>query len=296
MGEAWREASNGRVRLIIYAGGIQGGETAMVERMAINQSQAAMLTADGLKTIEPATAGLQMMPMMFRNLREVDYVGEQLHPMLEERMLDRGYVVLGWADTGWVRFFSRDPVIHPDDLKRQKLFTTTGSPETEEVYNWAGMNAVPLEPTDILTGLQTGLIDAAALPPFFALATRVFSLAPHMLELNWAPLVGALVIKRETWDAIPEANKSEMLEAARTAAVEIHAAGRREGDDAVETMRNRWNLQVTPVEPGGEVDTEWRRTAETAYPRIRGHIVPADVFDEVQRLLREYREANEGSN
>ena len=90
-----------------YHRALQRGEPAMVERMAINQSQAAMLTADGLKAIEPAVAGLQLMPMMFRNFEEVDYIGEQLHPKLEQLMLDRGYVVLGWADAGWVRFFSR---------------------------------------------------------------------------------------------------------------------------------------------------------------------------------------------
>jgi TRAP-type C4-dicarboxylate transport system substrate-binding protein len=263
----------------------------MVERMAINQSQAAMLTADGLKAVEPAVTGLQMMPMMFRDFEEVDYVSEQLRAMLEQRMLVRGFVVLGWADAGWVRFFSRQPVVYPDDLKHQKLFTTAGSPETEEVYSSAGFNSVPLETTDILTGLQTGLIDAVPTIPFFALATRLYGPAPYMLDLNWAPLVGALVVTRAAWEAIPEAYRPAMLEAAQETATEIKVAGRREGDEAVETMRTRWNLQVTPVEPGGAVEAAWRRAAEAAYPRIRGRIVPAEIFDEVQRLLREYRQA-----
>jgi len=295
LGETWQQISNGRVRLIIYPGGIQGGEPAMVERMAINQSQAAMLTADGLKAIEPAVAGLQLMPMMFRNFDEVDYIGEQLHPKLEQLMLDRGYVVLGWADAGWVRFFSRNPVVHPDDLRHQKLFTTAGSPETEQVYSAAGFNSVPLEPTDILTGLQTGLIDAVPIIPFYALATRLYGPAPYMLELNWAPLVGALVVKRQTWEAIPEAFRARMLDAAHQAADEIKTAGRREADAAVETMRTQWNLRVTPVPPGGEIEAEWRRAAEAAYPRIRGSMVPADIFDEVQRLLTEYRASHPGS-
>ncbi len=292
MGEAWRDASGGSIELIIYPGGIQGGETAMVQRMLINQSQAALLTAAGLEEIEPAVTGLQYMPMMFRSLEELDYVAERLQPGLEERLLAKGFVVLFWGDTGWVRFFSKDPVVHVEDLEKMKLWTTAGHLPTEEIYNESGMNPVPLETSDILTGLQTGLIDAVPLPPFVALASQIYRPAPHMLELNWAPLVGALVVKKDVWDRIPAPVRAQLLAAAHQAGAEMREAGRREGDEAVETMKTRWNLQVHPVEPGGELEAEWRARAEAVYPKIRGGIVPAEIFDEVQRLLREYREAS----
>ncbi len=292
MGEAWRDASGGSIQLIIYPGGIQGGEKAMVQRMLINQSQAALLTAGGLEEIEPAVTGLQYMPMMFRSLDELDYVAERLQPTLEERLLAKGFVVLFWGDTGWVRFFSKDPVVHVEDLAKMKLWTTAGHLPTEQIYNESGMNPVPLETTDILTGLTTGLIDAVPLPPFIALASQIYRQAPHMLELNWAPLVGALVIKKDLWDGIPATVRDQLLVAARQAGAEIHEAGRREGDEAVETMKTKWNLQVHPVEPGGELEAEWRARAEAAYPSIRGGIVPPEIFDEVQRLLQEYREAS----
>lgn len=292
MGEAWRDASGGSIELIIYPGGILGDETAMVQRMLINQAQAALLTAIGLEEIDPAVTGLQYMPMVFRTLEELDYVAERLQPELEERLLAKGFVVLFWGDTGWVHFFSRDPVVHPEDLEKMKLWTTAGHLRTEEIYNEAGMNPVPLETSDILMGLQTGLIDAVPMPPFFALASQVYRPAPYMLALNWTPLVGALVIKKDVWDRIPDTVRGQLLAAARQAGAEIHEAGRREGDEAVETMMTRWNLQVHPVEPGGELEAEWRARAEATYPSIRGGIVPAEIFDEVQRLVQEYREAS----
>ncbi len=289
MGEAWRDASGGAVELIVYAGGIQGGEAAMVERMWIRQAQAGLLTATGLELIEPAVAGLQNMPMMFRNLDEVDYIGRKLQPKLEKRMYDNGFVVLAWIDTGWVRFFSRTPVVRFDDLKRLKLFTWAGNTKTIDVMTHAGLKPVPLETGDILTGLQTRLIDAVPLPPFYALALQVYRHAPHMLDLNWAPLVGALVVTRRAWERIPEPLRPQLREAAATAGAEIKAAGRNEGVQSILTMREKWGLTVHEVTPA--VEAEWRAAVEAAYPKIRGRIVPADIFDEVRSLLREYRAA-----
>ena len=287
MGQAWSEASGGSVELIIYAGGTQGSESAMVERMWVGQSQAGMLTASGLDEIEPAVAGLQNMPMMFESLEEVDYVGEKLRPQLEERLRKKGFIVLFWADTGWVRFFSDEPVKHIDDLKKLKLFTWAGDAKTIKIMNRAGLNPVPLETSDILTGLQTGLIDAVPMPPFFALASQIYRPAPHMLELNWAPLVGALVVTKKSWDRIPVDLRIRLEAAAVEAGREIKAAGRRESDASVRTMQEKWGLKVQKVSPA--LEAEWREAARAAYPEIRGKIVPAEIFDEVKRLLREYR-------
>ena len=289
MGESWRNSSDGSIELRVYAGGIQGGEAAMVERMWIHQAHAGLLTATGLELIEPAVAGLQNMPMMFRSLDEVDYVGKMLQPKLERRMLDKGFVVLAWIDTGWVRFFSRTPVIHIDDLKKLKLFTWAGNTKTIDAMTRVGLNPVPLETADILTGLQTHLIDAVPMPPFYALALQVYRHAPHMLDLNWAPLVGALVVTRKSWERVPAELRPALREAAERAGAEIKAAGRQEGVQSVRTMREKWGLTVHEVTPA--VEAGWRSAAEAAYPKIRGKVVPADVFDEVRSLLEKYRAA-----
>jgi TRAP-type C4-dicarboxylate transport system substrate-binding protein len=286
MREAWRKASNGAVDLVVYADGKLGGESDSVGLMSVNSIQAAMLTAVGLAEIEFEVAGLQNIPMGFHDFDEADYVGQKLQPMLEARLAKKGFVVLFWSDAGWVRFFSKKPVTRPDDLKKLKLFTWAGDPEMLEIYRSAGFQPVPLETADILPSLQTGLIEAAPMPPVWALATQADTRAPFMLELNWAPLVGACIIRQETWEKLPAAQREQMLKAAAQAGKEIKANSRQEADEAVAAMKKR-GLQVTPVSPA--LEAEWRAAAEEAYPKIRGKIVPADIFDEVLRLLREYR-------
>jgi TRAP-type C4-dicarboxylate transport system substrate-binding protein len=286
MGEAWRKDSNGGINLTIYAGGKLGGEAEMVGLMKLDSLQAAMLTAVGLSEIEPAVTGLQNIPMGFRSLDEVDYVGEKLRPMLEKRLEAKGFIVLFWSDAGWVRFFSNKPVVHPDDLKKLKLFSWSGFPEQVEIYKSAGFNAVPLETADIVPSLQTGLIDAVPLPPFFALAGKVDARAPYMLEVNWAPMVGALVVRKESWDAIAADMRAKLMTDAVAAGKEIKAAGRKEMTESVAAME-KGGLKVIHVTP--EVEAEWRAAAEAVYPRIREKLVPEDVFDQTMKYLEEYR-------
>jgi TRAP-type C4-dicarboxylate transport system substrate-binding protein len=286
MGEKWRQAPGGGVALTIYPDGTMGGEAEMVRRMRLGQLQAGMLTAAGLEEIEPAVTGLQNLPMTFRSLDEIDYIGEKLQPMLEKRLADKGFVVLCWADTGWVRFFSKTPVVRPDDLKKTKLFAWAGNPALVDIYRSVGCNPVALEPVDILPNLQTGLINAVPMPPTIALASQADGPAPNMLDLNWAPLVGATVVSKKTWDTIPAEAQRVVRDAALEAGKSIKADGRRENVESVEAMRKR-GLKVHAVTP--EVEAEWRKEIEGAYPRIRGGLVPADIFDEVMRLLKEHR-------
>lgn len=284
--EEWRQLSGGTVDLVIYADGKLGGEADTVGLMSVNSLQAAMLTAVGLAGIEKGVEGLQSIPMGFHSLDEVDYVGSHLQPMLEERLAKKGFIVLAWSDAGWVRFFSRERLERPDDLKKMKLFAWSGNPDLLDIYKSSGFRPVPLETADIVPGLQTGLIDALATPPVFALATQIDSRAPYMLNLNWGPLVGAIVLRKETWDKFPADLRPKLLEAARAIGKEIRTSGRKESEDAVQAMQKR-GLKVTPVTP--ELDAQWRQAAEAVYPQIRGRIVPADLFDRALELIKEYQ-------
>ena len=163
LGNEWSHGAGG-VSMNIYAG-TQGGELQIVRRMRVGQIQGAMLSSVGLAQIERSVTALQYMPMMFRDWDDVDAVREKLRPDLERRLNDAGYVVMFWADAGWVRFFGKKPFVTPDDLRKLKLFTWAGSPQQVEIYKSAGFNPVPLETADILPGLQTGLIEAVPAPP-----------------------------------------------------------------------------------------------------------------------------------
>jgi TRAP-type C4-dicarboxylate transport system substrate-binding protein len=270
----------------VYPDGSQGGEAEMARRMRIGQLQGALLSVVGLREIEPSIEALQVMPLLFRNWDEVDYVREKMRPAMEKKFLDKGFVVLAWGDAGWVRFFSKEAAVRPDDYKRMKFFAWGSEPEQQAIMKSLGYTPVPLETTDILPAIQTGMINVVPSTPYFALATQVYNTAPHMLEINWAPIVGALVVTRKAWDDMSPETQQAVRTASDKAGAQIRTKARQEVEDAVDAMKKRG---LTVHKPNAEQMKEWNELADKLYPRIRGTMVPAETFDEVMAHLKAYR-------
>jgi TRAP-type C4-dicarboxylate transport system substrate-binding protein len=286
LGERWKKVQGNGASFTVFADGTQGGEADVVRRMRVGQLNAALLSVIGLLEIDRSVAVLQNMPLVYRDWDELDYVRDRLAPMLEQRFYEKGFVVLFWGEGGWVRFFSKTPASHPDDFKRMRMFVWAGDPEQVELMKRLRYQPVSIETADILPALQTGLIDAVPATPFFALAGQFNGPAPHMLDIKWAPIVGACVLSRKTWEAMSEPARQEPKLGAAAAAIELRSRARREDAESIEAMKRR-GLKVTTLTP--ELERQWRSFASSIYGEIRGRTVPADVFDEVMRLLGEHR-------
>ncbi len=286
MAEKWRQAPGGGVQLVTYPDGVMGSEADMVRRMRIGQLQAAMLSVSGLAEIDPAVSALQKMPLVYRTLDEAQFVREQLRPELERRLLEKGFVALFWGDAGWAHFFTKEPISNPEDLKRMKIFVHAGDNDQIQIMKSLGFQVVPLEWSDALTSLQTGMIDAVPTIPLHALAGQFYLVTRHMLAVPYVPLTGATVITATAWDKLPEATRAALRAAAAEAGEHITQLSRQENQEAIEAMRAR-GLQVHTLTP--EIEQRWVRFCEAAYPMIRGRLVPADMFDHTLALVKERR-------
>lgn len=286
MGQGWRRAETPGAVFTVFTDGAQGGEADIVRRMRLGQLDAALMSVIGLAEIEAGAAALQYMPLMFRSWEEVEVAGRHVRPVLEKRFLDKGFVVLFWVEAGWVRFFSREPALRPEDFKRMKMFAWAAGGEQVALMKAMGYQPVVLETADILPALQTGLINAVPVTPMWALMAQIDGSARHMLDIRWVPIIGAAVVTRRTWDGFTPAGRQALQAGAAKASERLRAQRTSSDLEAVEAMKKR-GLQVHALTP--ELEGEWRRLVEGAYPRIRGGMVPADLFDAVQQVLTEHR-------
>lgn len=286
MGEAWAKTSDGKIQLRIYAGGAAGDEPDTVRKIRVGQLHAAMLTNQGLTQIVPDVQALQM-PLLLTSNDELDYVKDRITPKLESIFEAKGFKVLSWGEAGWIYFFTQKPVVRPEDLKPLRIFAWAGD-DTTVVDAWkdAGYHPVPMPVTEILTGLQSGLINAFVAPPISALAFQWFGLAKNMTDLKWIPLVGATVISAKMWQQIPENLQPIFLQSARQASLRYKPDVRKLNDESVEVMKKH-GLVVHKVPP--EVIAAWEQRARAGSQRLIGRSVSAPMVAEVERLRNEYR-------
>lgn len=289
MGQDWRTATNGAVTLTIYGDGTMGTEAESIQRLRIGQLQAVTLSAAGLAEIDPYLGAVQKVPMLFRSLDEAEYIRDKIAPELEKHLEQKGFVALFWGDAGWIQVFSRNPILRPSDLKKTRLLATPGDPK--EIQLIRDLEIVPVERawSDALLSLETGAVDTLVTTPFLCLAGQFDRTAKHYLPLNYVPLAGATIISKKTWDALTPRQREDMAKAAVQAGKQIQAGSRAENATSIDAMKKR-GLQVHSISPDAE--KEWRAYFEAVYPRVRGNLVPTDIFDEVQHLLADHRSAS----
>ena len=282
MGAQWEAASGGRVTLTIFTGGSAGEEDDILRRMRLGSLHAGALSLAGLQGITPAVNVLAI-PMAMEGREDLARVLAAMRPKLEEEFLERGYVVLHWADAGWLRFFLPEADPSPSAVQRYR-FVRWGGRDKNDLWEEAGFQAgVTLNIADVMVGLYTGLVDAINTTPFVVASYQWFPAVPFMIDIPWAPLMGATVVDQRIWERIPADLRPELRRIAEATGDSIQASITRLETEAIEAMKARG---LTVIEPSPEILEEWRSIFEGGYDRIRGEIIPEEWFDEALEVAR----------
>jgi TRAP-type C4-dicarboxylate transport system substrate-binding protein len=177
-------------------------------------------------------------------------------------------------------------VATPEDLKRLTIHAWAGNSTYVEAWKRFGFRALPLPSTEIMTGLQSGLISAVTAPPLAALAFQWFGLAPHMTDLRWAPLEGAIVLSNEAWQRIPQDLRPAIEQAAREACAQLERNLQDLSQQAVDVMKTH-GLTVHPVSP--EQYKAWEEAVKDGYGFIASTPSQIAIAEQVRQLRDEYR-------
>jgi TRAP-type C4-dicarboxylate transport system substrate-binding protein len=284
MAQRWEQASNGQVKLRIYAGGVQGSEGEMVRKMGIGQLQAASITNVGMHDIL-ADPAIMSVPLLFGDLAEADCAFEKLRPGFEKALEAKGYAVLQWSRIGAIHLFCDAPKKTPADMASAKMYAWEGDPKSVQAFRAAGFTPVVLSSTDLVPSLQTGMIDCVTTAPLYVLTARLFEKARYMQDLPWGFIYGATIVRNDAWSRIPADVRPKLKDVAVELGKKVDAEVQRLNADAVSAMQKQ-GLEVVKVDPAA-----WRPALEKSYTVVRGGVVPATVFDEAQRAGKACRAA-----
>ncbi len=276
----------GRVSIRFYPGGAMGTDEAVLRKMRIGQLQGGVVLAGSLSSIDPDME-IYDLPLLFRSYDEVDFVRARMDARLISGLEEKGYVSFGFTGTGFAYLMSTRATQTLDDLKGRKAWMPQDDPVSLAIVEAAALSPVPLPVSDVLTGLQTGLIDTVAAPPVGAVALQWFTKATYLTDLPLTYLYGTVVVDARAFDKIGVEDQKIVREDFGRATREMDQASRKDDAEAREALAKQG---VTFVVPADETRARWDEIAAAATRSLvaeRGY--DAAILAEVRQLIEEHR-------
>ncbi len=283
--QAWKQTSNNQVSLRIYPGGVSGSEPDMLRKMRLGGLQAGTFSSLGIIPIDATYAVLQV-PGMVSSYDELDYIRDQLAPTIEQKLAEKGYVVLSYGEIGSIQFFTRRKITTIQELMKLKISAYATDEESKRIWAKAGFNIVDLPTSEVLTALQTGLIDGFINSPAVALSLQWFAKAKYMLQVNYGIALAATVVTQASWNKIDPALAPKLREQSFAIVKESRAAIRDLDKKAIQEMV-KYGLEI--YTPPVSEQAQWQEPLVRIYPEISGELVPVPVFQKALSLRDEFR-------
>jgi len=206
-----KNRTEGRVLIKYYGGGVKGDDTKVLGQIRIRQLQGGAFTPSALAS-QYSDLNLYGMPLVFDSVEEAAYVRSRMDARLQKGLEDAGFVNFGFATSGFANIMSATPVTTLADLKGKRVWV----PEGDKI-SYASMEALQLNPvtlplTDVLTGLQTGLIDIVAIPPIVALVLQWHTKVKYVTKVPLVYTFGFMAVDKKSFDTISDADKAIVTE------------------------------------------------------------------------------------
>ena len=287
---AIRKESGGRLGFRIYPSGVQGDEKDVLRKMKLGQLQAAGITGNGLTSVAPMARILDA-PFLFRDVKEVDFVYGKFGPEIEAEMDAAGYINLGWAEVGEVYILTNSPINARSDLSKAKMWMWEGDPVAEASFRALGISPIPLSVTDVLTSLQTKMVDGVYTSPLAAIALQWFTRVKYLFDLPLANATGAVVLSKKAWQGLPADLQKILRENGRKYMRKLTEASRADNAAALGTLRKNG---ITFTKPSDADAGAYAEVGKSARKMLAGKLYSAEFLARLESALEEFRRSGSG--
>jgi TRAP-type C4-dicarboxylate transport system substrate-binding protein len=279
----------GRVSIRFYPGGIMGSDGQVLRKIRVGQLQGGAFTAGGLSERYGAL-NLYGIPLLFRSLDEIDAVRAALDPALISGLDEAGFVSFGFIEGGFANLLSNEPIRTVEDMRRKKVWVPEGDPISFMAMEAMGLSPAVLPVTDVLTGLQTGLIDITFASPVAALVLQWHTKVRYITELPVSYSMGVFAIEKSAFADLSAEDQQVVREVMGRFVQQLDREARDDNRKAAEVLAKS-GLQTVNV---NAADVEgWRRTIDELHPALRARPDIDDaMFDRLLAVLSEYRRSH----
>ena len=281
-----QELTEGRVQIKYYGGGVMGNDTKVLGKIRIGNMQGGAFTPSALQKIYPEIS-LYGLPLTFDSNEEVAYVRTRLDQTIQEGLEEAGFVSFGFAAGGFAVIMSNIPVTSLSDLKGKKVWVPEGDPISYASTKALSLSPVTLPLTDVLTGLQTGLIDIVFMSPIGALVLQWHTKVKFITDLPLIYTMGFTAIDKKAFNKISPADQEIMRQVMTRMYAQLNDANIVDNEEALQALLNTGIEQVALAENEvAEIRSILRKSNRDMAEQGEYSLV---LYERMLQYLQEYR-------
>jgi len=282
--------TDGRVKFKFYGGGVQGNDKQVLRKMRIGQLHGGAFTSNGLIDVQKDSQ-LYALPMLFSSYEEVQFVRARMDDKLRKLIEEAGYVNFGFAGGGFARIMSNQPIANLEDLQGRKIWVPDGDRISYEAGKALGISPVIMPLTDVMTGLQTELIDTIMSPPAATIILQWNTQVSYITELPLSYIFAMIAIDKKYFDRIQPADQVIVREVMERTYEGFDRDGKEDNQNAYKALIDNGMVPVTPDQ--GQVP-EWREAIQISNRRLANEgEIDIRLLDELECYVAGFRAGNQ---
>jgi TRAP-type C4-dicarboxylate transport system substrate-binding protein len=285
-----QERTAGRVQIKYYGGGVMGNDSKVLGKIRIGNLHGGAFTPSALQKIYPEIS-LYGLPLVFDSEAEAAYVRERLDQTIQDGLAEEGFISFGFAATGFAVIMSNEPVRGVADLKGKRVWVPEG-----DTISYASMEALSLSPvtlplTDVLTGLQTGLIDIVPMSPIGALVLQWHTKVSYVTDIPLVYTLGFMAVDKKAFGNLSAADQEVVREVMGRIYAEFDHKNLADNKEALQALLNAGIELVAPTP--GEVDQIRKILTASNRGMAEQGDFSLDLYNSMMQLVQEYRSGQE---
>ncbi len=288
-----KKRTDGRVKIRFYPGGVMGNDNSVLRKIKVGQLHGAALTGGSLSKIYPSSQ-IYSLPFTFRDYAEVDYVRGKMDASIVQGLYDKGYVSFGISEGGFAYLLSRAPVTATSDLAARKIWIPEGDRINQESFAQFGISTIQLAMIDVLTALQTGLIDTVSTTPVGAIALQWHTRVKYLTDAPLLYVTGTIVVKRRAFEKLQAADQAIVREVMGDVFQRLNRINREDNRKAYEALKQQG---IEFVRPTPTEIAEWRGGSQRAVAKlVKDGYLHQSIIDTFHHHLADYRASHPKTN